>query len=158
MSQLYGRAIDLAKRLSSEEIESEEGARNVANAVHKKDVLSVETDNFHRFLDVLRTKLGENESYKNFETRFDAQVYRLNATCSGAELSPALASFLLLAISRITTQLVSILSAAAPTVREQANAGTNNADILSQISYNDIASILRACDEPKKPFQSDRKL
>lgn len=135
--------MDVAKKLTSDEIESEDGAIK-ASAVHKKDVLSVVTDTFNRFLEVLRTKQG-TESLKNFETRFDA----LNATRSGSELPSALVSFIFLANSRIdTSQKVPILSAAAPIGSADANVSRQ---VPSMISYSSIASIVRACDEPKRP-------
>ena len=155
-SQLYERALDLVKKIPNAKIESDTGALEVASCIHKKDVLSIVTDTFHRFLELLRTKQGDSESYKNFETRFDAQVCRLNATCSGSELPSALVSFLLLANSKIdSSQRVSILSAAAPIgtdVTEQ-----DGADVLSLLKYGDVASIVRACDEPRRPFQSSAR-
>ena len=43
-SQLFGRALDLFKKVSPEDIESEYRALRVASAIHKHDVLSVVTD------------------------------------------------------------------------------------------------------------------
>lgn len=155
-SQLYGRAVDLVKKLSADEIEAEDGALKVASAMFKQDVLSIVTDTFHRFLEVLRTKQGDSESYKNYEMRFAAQVCRLNATCEGSELPSALVAFLLLANSRIdAAQRVSILSAAAPIGSMKDATDRDGKDILSMLSYADIASIVRDCDEPKKPLQSN---
>ena len=141
------------KKLTPEEIESEDGALKVALAIHKQDVLSVVTDTFHHFLDLLRTKQSDTESFKNFETRFDAQVWKRNATCKGAELPLALFSFLLLANSRIdTAQRVSILSSAIPTGSDLSEESSYS-ELLSSISYSDIATVLRACDEPRRPMQ-----
>ena len=152
-SQLYDRALDLVKKVPADKIQSDDGALEVASAIYKQDVLSIVTDTFHRFLDLLRTKQGDSETYKNFENRFDAQVCKLNATCSGSELPSALVSFLLLANSRIdASQRVSILSAAAPI--GSGNTDRSSSHILSLLQYSNVASIVRACDEPKKPFQS----
>ena len=148
-SQLYDRALDLAQKLTQDEVESENGAIKIASVIYKRDVLSVVTDTFHQFLELLQTKQGMNESYQNFETRFDANVCRLNTTCSGAKLPSAVLSFLLLANSRIdSAQRVSILSASYPT--EQVNVDDDMKDILEQLSYDKVASVVRACDEPSR--------
>ena len=155
-SQLYDRAVDLVKKLTPDEIESEDGALKVALAIHKQDVLSIVTETFHNFLDLLKTKQAESDSFKNFETRFDAQICKLNASCEGAELPSALVSFLLLANSRIdTAQRVSILSSAVPTGSVVSDEDSYP-EILSSISYPDIAAVLRACDEPRRPMQTQR--
>ena len=155
-SQFYGRAIDLVKKLSPDEIEADNGALNVASAIFKQYVLSIVTDTFHRFLDVLRTRQGEGETYNNFETRFDAQICKLNATCEVSELPSALVDFLLLANSKIgASQRVSILSAAAPIGSMKDVSDRDGKEVLYMISYGDIASVVRACDEPKKSLQSD---
>ena len=155
LSQIYGRATNLVKKVPQEDVESEDGAMHVARAIHKRDLLSVVTDTFHRYLELMRTKQGDNETFKNFETRFDSQVSRFNASCKGSELPPALFSFLLLANSRIdTSQRISIISSALP--RETDIVDKEAKDILAMIKYDDIATVVRACDEPKKLLQTPR--
>ena len=153
LSQIYGRAIDWVKTVPQEEVESHGGAMLIARAIHKRDLLSVVTDKFHRFLELMQTKQGDNETFKNFETSFDAQVSRFNASCKSSELPFAFVSFLLLANSRIdTSQRTSIISSALPRETDIVDKETKN--ILAMIKYDDIATVVRACDEPKKPLQT----
>lgn len=155
-SNLFDRAQDLVKKVTEEEPMSEDGALKVASAIFKRDVLSIVTDTFQRFLDVLKTKQGETETFRNFETRFEAQVCRLNASCSGSTLPSALLSFLLLANSRIdSSQRVSIISAAAPVGSGTADATAT--DVLSLISYDSIVSVVRVCGDPEKLPQSSSR-
>lgn len=143
-SQLFGRALDLSQKLSADEIGSVDGALNVAKCIHKRDALSAVSYSFQRYLDVFNTKQGDNETFLNFETRFDAQVSRFHASCSGSKLPDALIGFMLLANSKVSAaELVSILAAAAP--KEALEEGAN---ILDQVEYGKIASIFRACDKP----------
>ena len=86
LSQIYGRATDLVKKVPLEDVEYEDGAMHIARAILKRDRLSVVTDTFHRYLELMRTKQVDNETFKNFETRFDSQVCRFNASCKGSEL------------------------------------------------------------------------
>ena len=152
-SQLYDRALDLAQKLTQDGVESENGAIKIASVIYKRDVLSVVTDTFHQFLELLQTKQDMNETYQNFETRFDANVCRLNTTCSGAKLPSAVLSFLLLTNSRIdSSQRASILSASCPT--EKVNVEDDMKDILEQVSYEKVASVVRDCDEPSRLMQS----
>lgn len=78
------------KKIPLAKIESDTGALELASCIHTKHVLSLVTDKFHCFLELLRTRQGDSESCEKFETRFDAQVCGLNATCAGSELPFAL--------------------------------------------------------------------
>lgn len=78
-SQLYGSASDLCKKNSSEEIQSDAGVEAAIRTVYKHDPLAVVNDLCSIFLKVLNTKRGTNETFKNFESRFKAQVSKLNS-------------------------------------------------------------------------------
>ncbi len=43
------------------------------NAVHKRDPLAVVSEVYQDFVDLLKTKRGPTEGFKNFESRFEAQ-------------------------------------------------------------------------------------
>lgn len=123
----------------------------VASALCKQYVLSIVTDTFRRFLDLLRTKQDDNESHEKFETRFDAKVCKLNSTCAASELPPSLDSFLPLDNSCLdSTQRIYNPSDAA--LIGSATTDRTAKEILSLLHYSDISLIVRACDEPKKPF------
>ena len=148
-SQLYDRAQDIAQKFELDQIEKDDGALRAASVIYKRDVLSVVTDTFRQLISLLQTKQADNDSFKNSETRFDAQVCKLNATCSGAKLPSALLSFMMLANSRIeSSQRVSILSASCPTEEISSDADMN--EILKRLTYEKVASIVRACDEPSR--------
>ena len=148
-SQLYDRAQDTAQKLVLDQIEKDYDALRVASVIYKADVLSVVTDTFRQFISLLQTKLDDNESFKNFETRFDAQVCKLNATLCGAKYPSALLSFMMLANFRIdSSERVSILSATCPT--EEISFDADMTEILNKLTYEKVASIMRACDEPSR--------
>ena len=94
--QLFGRAADLCKKLSDEEIQAPDGALAIAELIHKSDLPTFLTDTFGKFQLLLITRRRENESIRKFEVRFDAQVCRYNSASSSNKLSPSLVAFLLL--------------------------------------------------------------
>lgn len=145
LSQLYGRAKDLAKKVSEADLSTDDGALRVAEAIHKTDALSIVTDVYERFSSVLATKRSDNESLKNFETRFDAQVSKLHSITGDKKLPDSLVSFILLNNSNIeNNQRVTVLASCAP----KGNDATEN--VLESIKYDEIASILRSSDSPAK--------
>lgn len=146
-SQLYGRAIDICKKVSDELIQSEAGALAIAKAIYKCDPLSAITDTFSKFTSVLQTSRGSNETFRNFESRFDAAVCSYNSAAPSAKLPESLVAFILIGNSDIDdNQRVSILSAVAP---KQQDNDANIGALLDKITYEDVASIIRSFDKPK---------
>lgn len=81
---------------------------------------------------------------------------RLNSTCSDSEFPSALVSCLLLSSFKIhASQRISILSA--PALMGTSNTDQEEAGVLSLLKYADISSIVRASDEPRRPFQSQAR-
>lgn len=80
-------------KLDCSTVEAHDCDIKLALAIHKQDGISIINDTFQRFFQVLATKHGDSETYRNFETRFDASVCRLNASCPGSELPSAILSF-----------------------------------------------------------------
>ena len=114
-SQLYGRALDLSKKIPSTTIQSIEGASQIVKAVYKRDPLAVIRDVDQTFQQVMSTKRGLNESFKNFESRFEAQVSKYNSLSTESQLPNALVTFMLLSNANVdSSQRVSVLAAAAP--------------------------------------------
>ena len=106
---MHGRARDLCNAIPEEVIRSKEGADAIVTALYKRDPLAVESDVFQDFLTLMNTKRNHSGSFKNFESRFQAQVSRLNAHGSEAKLSDSLISFALLANAEVDiNQRVSI--------------------------------------------------
>ena len=73
-SQLCGRALDLCKRVEESVLVSERVSMAVAEAIHKSDTLSTITENYKKFYAIMNTKRREHESFKSFESRFEAAV------------------------------------------------------------------------------------
>lgn len=109
------------------------------------------------FIALLNTKRRSVESFKDFESRFDAQVSRFNASSDSAKLPTALTAFMLLANSSLdASQRVSVLAASSPSESSLGSMATTD-QFLDCISYSSVASILRQCDQVKdseKPASS----
>ena len=73
-SHLYGRAKDLCKEIPLTKIESDDGVDKICKAVYKQDALTIVRNAYSDFQDLLSTKRGYNESFRNFEYRFAAAV------------------------------------------------------------------------------------
>ena len=154
-SQLYGRARDLCKAIPDEMIRSDDGADAIVEALYRRDPLAVVSDVFQDFLSLINTKRHPNESFKNFESRFQAQVSRLNAHGSEARLSDALVAFALLANADVdNNQRVSVLANGAPRDSALTATSTTN-EYLKAVSYDAIASVLRQCDRMKNSAEEN---
>ena len=148
-SQLFGRALELVKQVDGELIRSDEGAMAIARAMHKQDPLSVISDTYQKSSQLLQTTRGDQESFKNFESRFQAQVCRCNATSSSVKLPESLVAFVLLNNSRAeNNQRVSILAAAVPK-QSQTSSHSECSSVLESLKYQDVATVLRASDKAR---------
>eukprot|EP00178_Gracilaria_changii_P001339 TRINITY_DN1187_c0_g1_i12.p1 TRINITY_DN1187_c0_g1~~TRINITY_DN1187_c0_g1_i12.p1 ORF type:complete len:348 (-),score=40.05 TRINITY_DN1187_c0_g1_i12:1053-2096(-) len=145
-SQLYGRARDLCKSIPQDIIESKDGVQAIVGAVYKRDALAVISDVYHDFVGLFALRRGQNESFKNFESRFQAQMSKLHAHGSEVKLSEAVLAFALLANAYVdATQRISVLANSAPTSSDFKNTSTTN-DFLKAVSYSSISSVLRQCE------------
>lgn len=79
-SQLYGRARRICRKISQTDIQSASGsgAKKIVEAVFKRDALAVVSEVYQVFLSLMTTKRGNNESFRNFESRFEAKVSKFN--------------------------------------------------------------------------------
>ena len=147
-SQLFLRAKDLVKKVPDSVIESDDGAVAIVKAVYKRDALSTVTDVYHDFMNLLNLKRGQNESFKNFESRFEATVSKFNSHSDSSKIPESLTALMLLANSNVDSgQRISVLAAVSPTADTE-NATTD--DFLKAISYESVASVLRQCDRAKQ--------
>jgi len=85
-SQLYGQASDLCSGLTKEQPKSDGGVDLIMNAVYQHDALSVISEAYDGFNALLNTRRGQNESLKNFETRFSAAVTKFNSLSTTTKL------------------------------------------------------------------------
>lgn len=83
-------------------IQSEIGAIAITNAIHRADPLSVVTNTCSKFIAILKTVRGDDESPQNFKSRFDAA---LTDKMPPHALPTFLSHFLLLFLSEILSSL-----------------------------------------------------
>ena len=73
-SQLYGRAKDLCIGLSSDQLSADNGVDMILAKIHQRDPITVVSEVYRDFTDLIATRRGANESFRNFESRYTAQV------------------------------------------------------------------------------------
>ena len=145
--------------INKDAINADDGTSIIINAVYKVDALSTVSLVFHELQTLLSTKRGATESFRNFESRFNANLCRYNSLGSSISMSEPMAALYLLANANVdASQRVSILASAAsnlPTPTESTNSTANTSvsmttdTLVSQVSYEGIASVLRQCDQPR---------
>ncbi len=148
-SHLYRRAKDLWQEISFDQIATEDECDKICNTLDKRDSLSVVSTVYSDFLNLLSTKRGFNEAFRNFESRFAAAISEFKSDSASA-LAESIMGFMLLEIRAIeSNQRTSIL--AAPTTPSIGfHEDLTNSDLLSTIKYDSIASVLRQCDKDKQ--------
>ena len=125
----------------------DDGADKIVAALYKRDPLSAVSHLFNDFSSLLETKRGKNESYKNFESRFSAQMSRYNAHGKSIELPESIVALLLLNKADVgDSQRVPILSAASSKASASVTSTTSNDDMIKEITYESIAAVIRQCD------------
>lgn len=148
-SQLYGRARNLAFSLSFNDLKEADGTDKIVSAVYTRDPMSVVSEVFPDFHSLLNTKRGQNESFKNFESRFAAQYSNLTAHGINAKLPEPISAMLSMSNSCIDdAQRVSMLAATAKgddAKKPDSKLKTN--DYISIIKYSEIASVIRRRDK-----------
>lgn len=147
-SQLYGRAKDIRRLIADDDIQSGTGWKKIVEAVYKRDTLSVFSEVYQSYLGVLSMKRGSNETFRNFESRFMAQVSKFNSTTTSCKIPETLMAFTLLANSSVdNNQRISVLA-------DLSNGNSLGPDsttdqYLESVSYEKFASVLRQCDKAK---------
>ena len=97
-SHLYGRAKDLCKEIPFSVIASNDGVEKISKSLYKKDALIIVSNAYSDFQNLLSTERGNNESFRNFESRFAAAIAKMKSHSSKA-LSESLTAFMLLSNS-----------------------------------------------------------
>lgn len=149
LSQLYGRAKDLCKKLPESEIQSASRVLAVVDAVYKRDTFSAVSDVYHDFIAVIDLKPEQNEAFPNFESRFEAQVDKFNLHCFSSQIPEALTALILLANANVdSSQHISVPAAAAPAAfSSNLSDASTTEDYRKEITYASIGSVLRQCDK-----------
>lgn len=146
-SQLYGRAVDICKKVSNETVMSPDGAMAIARAIHRCDRLSATASTYARISVILLASREASETFESFESRFDGLVCGFSSAALDAKLSESLIAFALTANAGLEgNQITSILSAA---VHKSDESGTNEtSEYLKKITSENVASIFRSFDKP----------
>ena len=119
------------------------------STVYKRDTLSVVSRVYEDFSHLFSIFRGTNESLRNFELRFAAQLSKFHS--NGKLISPheSLTAFMLLNNSCVDdAHSVSILSAAT-SHDVQASKNMDNDEYIKNIQYSSVASVLRQCDRSR---------
>ena len=100
-AQLYGRAKNLCRTIDKSIIQSSSGVDEILKIIYKRDALAVVSDVYTDFMQLIMIKLGTNESFKNYESRFASQLAKFHSNSDTVALSDALSAFILLANANI---------------------------------------------------------
>lgn len=142
-AQLFGRARDLCAKVSIDDLKKSDGALILARAVYKVDPLAQVNKMSQQFTRLLLTRRNTNESLKEFESRFDAQVSTFHDAAGSQVLPDALLALMLMSNAEIdNAQRVSLLASVAPS----GDKPLVGKDLLDAIKYEKVASIIRSSD------------
>ena len=82
---------------------------------------------FKDFTELVITRRGQNEAFKNFESRYAAQLSNFNANGSSVCFPEALAALMLLSNAGVDdSQRISIISSVATSSSDKIEDGSNN--------------------------------
>lgn len=98
---MYGRAKDLCSGISDDQLFGDNAASLIVNAIYKGDALSVVSEAYKAFNQLINTQRGTLKNVKNFESRFSAQVAKFNSTSTTIKLTECITALMLLSYSQI---------------------------------------------------------
>lgn len=112
----------------------------------KVDPITVVSTVYGELINLMSTKRNSNESFRDFELRFDAQLSRFNSLATHASLTDSISALMLLANATVdSSQRVSILAAASLSAN-LVNPNDSADSMLKLVKYESVASVLRQCD------------
>lgn len=160
-SQLYGRVRDLVRSVPPGELECDEGTDHVVAAIYKRDRLTVLSDVNTDFNNVVNARRGTDKAFRNYEVRFQALLPKLFCHGSSLQMQEPITAFMLLFSSQMEdNQLISILAATAKkTSASDADKkkSTSSADLIKNVNYEAVGSILRQCERGSSNRTLDTK-
>ena len=114
----------------------------------KKEALSIVSNACSNFQHLLFRKVGNNESFCNFESRFAGFITKIKSHSSKA-LPESLMAFMISSNCNIdANQRISILSSATSHDEESASTLINE-ELMDSVTYDQIAPVLRQYDSHK---------
>lgn len=147
--QPFERARDLCKGVPDSVIKSEDGAEAIVKAIYKRDALTVVSEVYQNFVAVFDTTRDWTETFKSFESLFDAQLPKFNASSPTTKLPHALTELMLLANSALdSSQRVCLNAAASPTDGTISENATTD-QFLDTVSYSTVVSLLGQCEQTR---------
>lgn len=137
-SQLFGRARDVFLGIPLDTIKSSDGFSGIIDAIHKSEALSVVSE-VRRDLNELRsTHRGQTESFRNYESRFVAQVAKFNANGGSIKFPESLTELMLLAnFDAENAQPISVLAAETPS-ESSLSSNSSNEDFIKETCYSSM--------------------
>lgn len=130
----------------NEIIDNAEAPHEIVEAVLKLFRLAVFSAFYGNFLSLLLIRSGQNESFKNFASQFEAQLELFNGKLDTTELPVCLLAFMLLENFNLEANLrVLVLACSAP----RPDHGISNRDTecyLNKTFYFSVAAVVRHCD------------
>lgn len=90
---LYGRYLYLWKIVSDTVIRSKSVTDAIVSAIYKSDSLTIVSETYNDFMSLLNTKRGHAQSFKRYESRFEAKASKFGAHSSQCILPEFLTAF-----------------------------------------------------------------
>lgn len=145
--QLYGQASDLCAELTNAQLKSDDGVSLIVDNLYRHDFMSVISEAYDGFNNLLNARRAQTESLKNFETRFSAAVTKFNSLSKTTKLPQCITALMLLSNAAIDhSQRISALAAAAPSGTTFTELSRND-DFLSEETYRQLASVVKQCEK-----------
>lgn len=133
------------------ELTSVDGLSIITDCLYKRNALSVVSEAFRLFNQLLNTKRFPKESMKNIENRFSAEVTRFNSLSVTTKLPECLTPLLLLSNAHVSgNQRITFLAAATPH-NPELNSSSSNDDFLKCVKYSSVSSVVKHRDVEKEP-------
>lgn len=145
--QLYDRAADICRSITDGALLSENGVDSIISCLHKRYAIRIVSALFENFSLLLSTNHGENDSFKNFEMKFSAQVSICSAHGSSISLPECIIAVMLLVNPDVfDAQCISILSAPPSTAGNATKDVKSKGDFLQIVQNEHIPSVILLYD------------
>ena len=133
--------------LTSDQLSSNEGVSLIVSKIYQRDAISVVSEVYRDFNDLVQTRRGQTESYKNFESRFSAQLSKFDSNGSSIRFPEALTALMLLSNSGVDdSQRISIISSVSTATSSDIAPDASNDAFITSIKYTSVAAIIRQSD------------
>lgn len=144
-SKMFGRAYDVCSTISNEMIGYKEGVDDFVSKVHVRVTRSIKDAVYQDFNDLLSIKLKSKESYHKYEPKFTAKIEKIHHHGITLAINQSILAMMLLSESNIDeVKQIQILSSA--TSGSVVTSSDNDDAIVTQITYENVASVLPQCD------------